>query len=349
MKLGLIVFTTNSGLGNQTRRLTYMLNPDTVLAIDSSNFSKNKEQHFDWYDNFKGYKIQGFPSNHEIKTFLKDLTHVFVCENPLNSHLLDLAKKMNIKVFIQSNYEFCDHLSKSLTLPYKFLMPSYWHVQTMKDKFGNDLVEYLPPPIDPQEFKEAREVNMKRVSSRKRILHIVGTLAAEDRNGTLDLLNSLKYVKSDFEIIIRSQHSLSDEYLVNDPRVKYVIENTHETQDLYKDFDFMVLPRRYGGLSLTTNEALISGLPVIMPNISPNDELLRSPWLAWAEKKTELYTRTWIDVYKTNYRALADRIDFICKLDGELLNKVKIDAFEIGYNNFSTTVLKPKYDKVLNS
>jgi glycosyltransferase involved in cell wall biosynthesis len=344
MKLGIVVFANDSGLGAQTRRLTYMLKPDRILAIDSSVFSKNKSQHFDWYDNFTGYKVSGFPTTREYTTFLKGLTHVIVCENPLNYEMLRVAKNWGIKVFIQSNYEFCDHLDKTITLPHKFLMPSYWKIQEMKDRFGDNRVVYLPPPINPIEFKDVREDNLNREIEIPQFLHIVGTLAVNDRNGTLDLLQALKHTTSDFILTIKSQHDLPSEYVVNDRRVRYKIGNEKENANLYKDFDALILPRRYGGLSLTTNEALMCSLPVIMPDISPNNELLPQEWLVKASKKGEFHTRTMIDIHETDVLSLAKKIDWLTTAD---LMEMKIQAFKIGYENFSEAVLKSKYEEVL--
>lgn len=343
VKLGIICLANDSGLGVQTRRLTYMLKPERVLVIDSTGFSKNKEQHFDWYESFQGYKTDGFPSNHEIKVFLEGLTHVLVCENPLNFSLMSEAKKRGIKVFIQTNYEFTDHLiHKQLELPHKFLMPSHWHVDTMKQKFGDNKVAYLPPPIDPKEFSVARETNLARTGKR-RFLHIIGTLAAHDRNGTLDLLSALANTSSDFELLIRSQQELPPEYLSDDRRVSYAIDNVKETQVMYQDFDALILPRRYGGLSLTTNEALMSALPVIMPAISPNDELLPQEWLVDATRTGQFVARVPIDIYTTNARLLAEKIDWLCNADLEAL---KTQAFALAYSNFSVSELKPKYQKL---
>lgn len=342
IKLGIICFANDSGLGIQTRRLTYMLKPYRILVIDSSGFSKNKEQHFDWYDNFSGYKCDGFPKNREIKTFLQGLTHVLVCENPLNFSLLTEAKKMGIKVYIQSNYEFADHLAHDLTLPHKFLMPSYWHIDTMKQKFGDDRVTYLPPPINPKDFDVARETNFKR-SGKRKFLHIVGTLAAHDRNGTLSIIEMLKNTKAEFELNIRSQQELPAEYSTDDRRVSYTIENCNDIQDMYKDFDALILPRRYGGLSLTTNEALMSGLPVIMPDISPNNELLPQAWLVEAQHKRSFTARVPIEIYDTNAEALARKIEWLCRID---MTENKLKAFEIGYEQFADSKLLPKYTEL---
>lgn len=347
MNLGLIVFANNSGLGNQTRRLAYMLQPNRVLAIDSTPFSKNKKQHFDWYSMFAGYKVNGVPTNHEINVFLNGLTHVFLCETPLNNELLAMCKNRGIKVFIQSNYEFCDHLNnKGLVLPYKFLMPSFWHVDTMQELFGKDKVIYLPPPLDPNEFTNIRDINLARKNNAPRFLHIVGTLAAEDRNGTLDLLEALQHTNADFELVIHSQHELPSEYIINDKRVTYRQRDFEDVAEMYRDFDALVLPRRYGGLSLTTNEGLSSGLPVIMSDISPNNRLLKKSWLFNSTLKKQFFTRTLIDVYKSSAIDIAKRIDWYCNLKEEERLTQKLDAVQLAYDNFSPAVLKQEYDNL---
>lgn len=345
VKLGIVAFANDSGLGNQTKRLVQMLKPFRILLIDSRGFSKNKQYRTDWYDGFNGYTVKGFPSNKEITIFLNGLTHVLVCENPLNFFLFSEARRLGIKSYCQSNYEFCDNLEKpGLPIPDLFLMPSYWHIDTMSAKFGEEHVTYLPPPINSGEFSEAREVNFNRKSERLRLLHIVGTLAVHDRNGTLDLLKALDYTEANFELVIRSQHELPREYIVDDSRVKYSFENLSDPQELYINADAITLPRRYGGLSLCTNEALMSGLPVIMTDISPNNQLLPKEWVVTATKKSEFFTRTMIDVYETDPKDLAKKIDWLFEQD---IDTLKIQAFELGMNNFSDSVLRPKYEELL--
>lgn len=343
MKLGIVVFANNSGLGNQTRRLTYMLKPDRILVINSESFSKNRKQNFQWYDQFSGYLVNGFPKNHEITVFLKGLTDVIVCENPLNFFLFYQARKMGVRTYCQSNYEFCDNLNNpSLPFPDIFLMPSHWKIDEMKSKFSTPVL-YLPPPIDPSEFAKAREVNFGRQPDRLKLLHIIGTLAASDRNGTLDLLRSLRYTRGDFSLTIKSQHELPKEYVVHDSRVTYNVHNDPETNDLYQDFDALILPRRYGGLALTCNEALMSGLPVIMPDISPNNQLLPKEWLTKAFHTDSLQTRDLIEVFGTKPQELASKIDWLLTQD---IQRMKTEAFDLAYNKFSPTMLLPQYEEL---
>ena len=341
-KLGLIVRADlGSGLQSQTYNLTRMLKPDRVLLINSKPFN-GREQHPEMYEGFSGITSLGFPDNRTVRRFLGGLTHVLTAETFYSYEMIRLANASGIKTFNQVNYEFCDHLRQSLPMPYKWLMPSYWHLDTMQMKFEN--VEYLPPPIFTNEFKKARETNFARRGYR-RFVHIVGKQAEHDRNGTEDLLRALEYCQSEFELVIRSQYPLP--YQVNDRRVMFDIGNKSDQNELYEDFDAMILPRRYGGLCLPVNEALCSGLPVIMTDVSPNNYVLPERWLVQAKVQKQFMTRTMIDCYMSNVTDLAERIDQFATMADDALLQQKQIAFEIGFDNYDADNLREKYKEAL--
>lgn len=342
-QLGIMVRGDFSGIGFQARRMCELLRPERILYIDSTSFSKNKAQHKEWYKGFSGYYVNGFPNDREVRVFLRGLTHFVCIENPHNFTFFSLAEQMGIKAYVVTNYEFCDNLANpNFPLPYKFIMPSYWKIVEMEHIFGRDKVMYLPPPINPHEFKEARDVNFNR-SGRKKFLHIAGTIAAHDRNGTLDVLAAVAQTQEEFDLTITSQHELPPEYITNNRKVNYKIGSVDEPCKLYKDYDALILPRRYGGLSLPVQEALISGLPVIMTDISPNRELLPSKWLVIARKQGDFRARTMIDVYTSDIVSLASRIDTLATMD---LEEEKIEAFDIGFSNFADSQLKGDYERL---
>lgn len=343
MKLGMVVFSNDSGLGAQTRRLVQFLTPDRLLIINSGCFSKNKQHHDEWYEGYPSIVSEGFPRSTQIIKFLEGLTHVFTCEDPYSDFLIGACRLFGIKLICQVNYELSRNVgSPDVPVPDTFLMPSHWKMEEMQGLFGESRVKYLPPPIDPKEFEEVRSVNFTRDQRwRLKLLHVVGTLAFMDRNGTLDLLASLPFIKSNFELVIRSQHVLPEKYLTKDPRVRYEIGNMERNCDLYRDFDGMVLPRRYGGLSLTTNEALMSGLPVLMPDISPNNKILPSEWLVEGKVIRTVKTKAEIDLYATRVKLMAAKIDSWFES-----HPGKQEAFAIGEQNFSPDVLRSKYDSL---
>lgn len=337
-----------SGLGYQTLNLVKMLQPDKVLLVDSTPFNGN-EQHPEWYENFNTDKVLGFPNKGHYLAWSKGLTHVLTAETFYWDNFVNHAMRNNIRTYIQPNYEFSDYAIKSMTPPTMFLMPSQWKLKEFSDRYENTI--YLPPPLFPNDFKQARQVNFDR-TGKPRFLHIVGKWASKDRNGTKSLLEALKYTDADFELVIKTQHAL--DYWTEDKRVTIDETNDPDQQNLYKDFDAMILPRRYAGLCLPMNEALMSGLPVIMTDISPNNQVLPKQWLVPAKVHDKLLTRMVLDVYNADPTKLAERIDWLCNPDIvtnksdaiHTLSGQKALAFEIGMN-YAADNLKPKYLEAL--
>jgi hypothetical protein len=92
------------------------------------------------------------------------------------------------------------------------------------------------------------------------------------------------------------------------------------------------------------NEALLSGMPVFMTDISPNNKVLPKEWLVESNKINQFKARTRIDVYEANPEKLAELVDSYINNNK---SEQKKHAFEIGYNNFSADVLKDKYMNIL--
>lgn len=336
-KIGFIGFANYSGLGNQSKRLYELLFPYRTLIINSNGFSKNKGLDTSWCKDAFITK-DGFPMDEEIDSFLQGLTHVLYLENAYNHYLTYKARQLGIKTYCQVNYEFCENVGKRyLPEPDMFLMPSHWMASEMQEIFGRDRVIYLPPPLDREEFKAVREHNFMRLG-KKRFLHIIGTLAYKDRNGTLDLIEAVKKSQSDFELVIRTQHQITMDYYLDDPRVTYVNDSVSDVSEMYKDFDALILPRKYGGLSLTTNEALMSGLPVIMTDVSPNNKWLPKSWLVESNHNNRIMIKAPLDVYRVDSEALKNKIDEFCSMD---LLEEKKKAIELAYNEFCN--LEDKY------
>lgn len=345
MRIGLIARSDNTGLGSQTHELASMLNPDRIMLVNSFPFNKNK-QHPDRYDHFRDvqYSSGGFLGRETVARFIKRLDVVITCETFYCPQFIQIANKMGVKTVLQYNYEFLDYLQNdSLTLPNMLLAPSVWNLEDVKNKFGDKTkVEFLPPPTNEDNFKNARAVNMSK--DHKRILHVAGKIADHDRNGTQTVIKMLQHSKEDYELVIKSQSEVPTTY--KDSRLKIEQDNPKDRESLYKGFDAMILPRRYAGLCLPMNEALMSGLPVFMTDVSPNNHFLPQDWLVESKKISEFMTRTMIDIHEADAEILAKKIDnYIAK------DKVedKKRAYEIGYNNFSPNVLKDKYINLISS
>lgn len=307
MKLGLIARMDKTGLGQgQTLRLARMLKPDYIMLIDSTSFNEN-EQHPEWYaKDFGCYYVNGFPSSEQIVEFLNHVDVVISCETFYNNSFTTLASRMNKKTILIANYEFFDWHKQDyfgVPTPSKIVMPSVWHYTEMKQRYNAVMI---PTPIFEDEFAEAYKVNLARESFKPKLLFMNGRDAVHDRNGLTTLYDSLKYLKEDVDIVIKAQN---DVVRINDSRITYDFSNTDIQEDLYKDFDALILPRRYAGQCLPMNEALLCGLPVFMPNCSPNDYYLPKDWLIKCLHTGSFMTRTKIDMYSADAKHLAEMID----------------------------------------
>jgi glycosyltransferase involved in cell wall biosynthesis len=177
-----------------------------------------------------------------------------------------------------------------------------------------------------------------------RLLHIGGKKAARDRNGTETVIEMLKYSKADYELVIKTQTPL--DIKCDDPRLTIDTGNPENREEMYDGYDAMLLPRRYAGLCLPMNEALISGLPVFMTNLMPNSAILPPEWLIKAEKIDQFRAKSMIDVHAGDPKQLAKIVDNYMNMRRR--GDMKKKALNIGLENFSAEVLKPKYLEIFN-
>jgi hypothetical protein len=276
--------------------------------------------------------------------FLNDVDVVISCETFYHLDFVDLARKQGTKTILQYNYELFGNLTNpDWSLPDVLISPSLWNIDIVKKRFGSKCeVVHLPPPTDESLFNKTKENNL--LKNHNRILHIGGKKAAKDRNGTDSIFEMIKYSKEDYELVIKSQTPL--DVICKDPRVKIEIGNPNNREEMYDGFDAMILPRRYAGLCLPMNEALMSALPVFMTDISPNNTILPKEWLTESRKIGLFRTKSMVDIYNVAPDKLAGVVDKYIKSNNK--KEVKEKALSIGLKNFSVDNLKQKYLDIIN-
>lgn len=348
VRVGLIARMDDTGLGNQTRNLYKMLQPDKTMVINSRSFKSNVTQHPDWYNNDPhAYIVDGFPTLSHVRVFCKDIDVLLGCEIFYALAAPTVARQLNVATALQYNWEFLDYLNNNtIDKPDIFISPSYWHLNDMTTVTDNFV--YLPPPLDETDFIDTQRYNLNSKSEKLKLLHVVGKPAIADRNGTDALLAAMRQVRSDnVELVIRSQEPLGP--IATDNRVKFEHRNLKNVSALYDYTDVMILPRRYGGLSLPMNEALMSGVIPIMTDIEPNNKILPKEWLVESTLGQPIQTRSLIDTYDVNITKLAEKIDELAELDKEQLKSQKLQAIKLAQDNFGFGTLKPKYIELFES
>lgn len=330
-KLGLIARADNTGLGYQTYDYYKHLKPDKTIVIDLSPLNGNPQN--DWYPNAQ--KFYGIPNHSDVLQILDGIDVLLTAETPYNLDLYRIARERGIKTICVENPEFYDHqLYSQYEMPDLIILPSVWleeQIRNHAESRGTKVVQ-LHHPVDTTEieFVERSQVIP---------FHIAGKQATNDRNGTWEFMQAVPdgtvaTQSDDLAYHIRRQYRFSTVYT-----------EIADNKTLYQLGNLLVFPRKYGGNCLPLNEALAAGVPVIMPNISPNNHLLPKEWLFDCHWEGFFEPRFRVDYYQSNINSIRDKIDYFNNIDfASASRQARAIAETISWNT-----LLPKYQEAIES
>lgn len=333
MKLGLIAVSSKTGLGYQTRDYYKFLKPIKTLVVDISSIN-GTIQNPDWYPD--ATFVKGFPQRKDLVEFLRGLDVVLTAETPYNFELFSMARERGVKTVCVENPEFYDYFRyPQLPMPDMIILPSNWmeaEIRAHAEPLGT-MVTQLHHPVD-------RDVFKFRLRSTRKFIHIAGNPAVHDRNGTFDALNA----HPSGLVVVTQKESLA-KFLKARYSMARVLEDVKDNLELYNLGDVLVFPRRYGGNCLPLNEALSCGMPVIMSDIAPNNNLLPKEWLVPAYQNGHFEPRARVNLYSVDVQRLKDKIAEFMTWDIEAESR-KADHIA---ESISWTTLLPKWKEALES
>jgi Glycosyl transferases group 1 len=316
MKLGVIARCDDRGLGNQTWEVCRHLNPERVLLITDPNerrFTQYPER-FEHHWNTTQAKWQsGRLDGRLVRRWLRGLDVVYSAESPYDLRLGDWAADERVGLVLHANPEFVGKSDATVRATWWAATP--WRLSHLPTG-----ARVVPMPV-----AEPRITHVP--ADHLRFLHVAGWPAAADRNGTDIAIQAAVQMRTyPCEFIVRSQHRSSLQDRLPPHPVRVEIGNVADYWDLYRGADVLVMPRRYGGLCLPAQEAMAVGLPVVMPDISPNG--------IWPGPRVRAFEDGWlstragrIPLYSTAPGALTDVLDQLAN-EPELLEKYRLEARE---------------------
>jgi glycosyltransferase involved in cell wall biosynthesis len=334
--LGLIARADNRGLGQQTWAVQRNLKPAKTMVVDCDS-AQPLDLHLERFPN--AYIVRGLPSAYEYQHFLDGLDAVYTAETGYGD-LWTHANKAGVKTVLHANYEFLDPRDQ----PSVWAAPSPWHL----DRFPAG-AQHLPVPIELDRFP----VTEKPLRA-SRFLHVVGRPAIHDRNGTLDLLQALQHVTATITMTVTCQlpgyvGSLIHDHNIHTPdNVTLILDSVDRDfyWTAYQHQDALILPRRFGGLCLPANEAIGAGIPVIMPDIDPNNTWLPAEWLTESMLAGDFRAKQHIFWYRSDPRVLAAKIDQLA-LDNDFYVRACAKAHVIR-QQLSWENLTPVYEEIFS-
>lgn len=185
-------------------------------------------------------------------------------------------------------------------------VPTWWRLDTIPN------AQLLPFPV-------ARD--RLPYTGRKRLEHLYhpAGVAMLDRGGTQILLDALPFlVTTDLRLTIRSDRPV---VVPEGTRIEVTVQGSQSIDywdSCPTDADVLVLPRRYGGLSLPAQECASRGMPAIM---LASDPYAQAPFVTTIPSTGSNLSNMkggLVPVHGADPRTLAAAIDFLVEHPGEV-------------------------------
>lgn len=277
MRIGSIVLATDQGLGYMAREFYRNGVIDRVYVHKHSS----RTNHYDWYkDEDRCTSVQSLLEHCDTFLFFEEVFDWSIIPN---------ARARGKKTVLMPMYE-CTRSP----LPYQ---PDLIIAPSLLDQLHFGGSEHIPVPV---------EVPWKERTRAKVFVHNAGNGGLGGRNGTRELLEAMKYVKSPIQLIVRSQVALVN--LPRDPRITYEI-GQKPVDKLWTTGDVFVFPEKFNGLSLPLQEAYASGMLVMCGNRFPMNTWLPTEPMIPVQKYTKERIALQFDSAVYNPRDIAATID----------------------------------------
>jgi len=306
---GTICYATQSGLGIQAKSFIEHGIIDKIFVYPHSTYKTE-----DWYGKERVNRIEDLYECDKLMFF----------ETPFNWKVIPEARSRGIKTILLAMYECTQY-----PFPYYpdvLVGGSEIEVEHYKKLACGIPCHYINVPVEMKwKLRERAEV----------FIHNAGHGGLGGRNGTKELLEAMKYVKSPIKLKVRSQNlNLKSD----DPRVE-IFRGDMPYEDLWKDGDILIFPEKFGGSFLPMQEAYASGIPVMASDRFPTNTWLPKELLIDTDGFVKERIGAEFDCAILNPKKIAQKID---EWYGKDITKYSLMGKEWAKNN-SWEALKPKY------
>jgi len=305
--IGAVVLATNQGLGYLAKDFYDNGVIDKVFVYPHSS----RKNHYDWYNN-RVDKMED----------LLDCDTILFFETPFDWTIILKARAKKVKTVLMPMYECTNY--PLIYFPDVILTPS---------------------DLDQQYYPKGIRINVpipKHIKWRERqkalvFVHNAGNGGLGGRNGTKELIEAFKWVKSPVKLIIRSQVPMND---VDDERIEVRVG---QFDDIWSEGDVFIFPEAFNGLSLPIQEAYASGMVVMCGDRFPMNEWLPKEYLIPVKSYRKETLSTEFDYAEFSPEDIAEKIEEVYKSDIIITSR---KGKKFGEDN-SWKKLKAKYLKLL--
>lgn len=346
MKLGIIGYANNCGLGNMTQDLIRVFDIDKHMICDGGSKGTYPE-----LSTAKDKVIlnKWAPLDSELRNFLSDVDVMFTVETTYNPNLFKICREMGVKTVFLPMWEWFEwerYYGADI-----YICTSKFCVNYLKKDIPNgvplDSIVDLPWPVDTNKFKFKERCR----DGVRTFVHNAGFGGLNWRKGTIEATNAFMMLDNpDIRLLLRAQFPLSMlpnyEKIMRDNRIHVVNEDMLSNEMLYEDGDVLLYPARYDGQALVVEEAMACGFPVYFTDASPMNEFcIDNNFSICLERKDRLniHNHT-IDMNIASTRDLAEKMNSVI---GKDLSEVSRTNRKLIEEKYSWNVLKDEYIKYI--
>lgn len=244
-----------------------------------------------------------------VKRFCEDIDVVYCAETSYRDDVFDIMRAQGVCTVLHAMTEL---YRKDMAPPDALWVPTDWEIGRMPAG-----AEVVPVPVALDRFPT---VHVRDYSKPVTFL-FPGAPAFHDRNGLQVVIDALAHVHQPCRVILTNVESYSRDLTMA------TIHNVHGTQVTLErreweaenywehytsDVDALLLPRRYGGLSLPMNEAAAAGLPIVTLDLPPQNEWILSATRAPAKPyRTVPMVNGTFDVYTADPDGIGAAMDVL--------------------------------------
>lgn len=270
MTLGVVARADQSGLAQLTHQVIDRLKPDRVLVVDLGAQNRGRYDAHRYHDLASRVFTVQHPdgwNDAALHGFLGGLTHCFSAETFYAPRFPDVAVSYGVRTHLYVMPELFRLGSPELRAD------RYWYpcdTGPQHPMLRGTAVGILPwwsPTEQAGMFRDFPDPPLT-------FIHPTGA-AMEDRNGTRAVLAACEHLQYEADVIIVGHaQRFGDQARIGKATVRRM-SRVDDWTDLYRLGDVLLLPRRYGWLSLPMYEAAAFGMPVITTDLWP-----QSAWFA---------------------------------------------------------------------
>lgn len=238
---GIVCYATEQGLGRQAKSFYDNGLIDEVFVWPHPQY----DNHYEWYPN----SVVSFTE------LLRRVDEVWFLETPFDWKFIIQAREAGVKTVFFAMYECSRN-------PLPYIPDVIVGGSVMEREYYGEQVKVINVPAP-------KEIKWKLRKKAEVFVHNAGHGGLGGRNGTKELLEAMKYVKSPIKLIVRSQFQIKSD----DPRVEIRVGDfPYET--LFDEGDVFIYPDKFGGSCLPLQESHSAGMMVMASDRHPSNTWL---------------------------------------------------------------------------